>query len=523
MNLQHFKQAKLLRDKCISGEKPLFFIVTSGRSGSNLLASMLDQHPEILLFPVPWFCYVDDERAMREKQDPFDWSLKKGTLSRCWYHDGLGPLGRESFDIPRARLYSIYCQLLENWNSRNRNDQILAGLLAWGIYSKQNLDNINALMIHHHPVICDYAIKSLVPAFDYNFQEEGMLWNRVCADFPNFKMIWTYRHPLEMFASIYRALEREKIPIDLSRWFMQIWGLLHMISSGLEQEKKLGKNFLRIDFLKMHNDWEKCKESLVNFLTVKQDPVLDYSTVNGLSWPGNNPERRREGPQPGLVDDEWEKLPEELRAYSYTLLAHLFTEDDTAKKHHLPQAESLKLITEAYNWAQNTRFNRPARLINLPSKFHNSFLNNFLKNEDLLLKTWVPDNINIPRTKFSNQNTKSKHNLIALPFNWKPSALLSTIPQYEELWITRDTFPPEPRLLQGENRAFLNLNTLLLYSGLTNKPASIRFNPYHYDRDRCLIIVNQKKVTIIGLDDTESKEWQELCDLCKVPYLIKRI
>lgn len=502
-----------LRTKLLENRIQMNFIVTSGRTGSSLLASMIDMHEEVIIFPTPWYVYVD---AKLYDGNLFEWSLTQGSLTRHWYQDGLGSDGKGSFDIPREDLLSVQKAILQHWESTTRRDQILAGLFSWAIFNKQNLSKIKTLIIHHHPVICDYAFNSLNPHGDFKLKEEGELWMSAKEDFPNLQLIWTIRHPLEMFSSIFKTLERERVPIDLSRWFMQIWGLIHATNSLLKQVKELGEAQLRLDFLEIHNSWNESKNKLIKFLKISDSQVLNKSTVNGLRWIGNNPEKPREGPQPGITDNEWESLNDDVKSYSCTILSELCDALGYPYQKINKSKINLSFIEESRLWSLNLRQDHPARLLNIKPRDQDKFLKEFYEIETRLYDQWCPGiKGKLVRTEKEIKSTS----IIALPPQWKLDQNNATIPYCSILYICKNKIPKN--IMEKANRdssvySLVNNELQLGDEGVK----SIYLNPYHYDRDRANLILNTKKIVLVDFENVEAKEWVELAKLVKVDFKV---
>ena len=506
ISFEQNEHIKILRKQCLDGSLKINFLVTSGRSGSSLLASMIDNHPEVILFPVPWYIYVD---ANRSNKKLFEWSLKQGSLSRQWHFDGLGATGKEAFDLPRDKLLEIQKEILVAWGSQSRRDQILAGLFSWAIYYNQDLTKVKCLMIHHHPVICDYAMKSLYPNFEDDFSEENFLWGQAISDFPQLNLLWTMRHPLEMFTSIYKTLERERLPIDLSRWFMQIWGLLHASNSLIKQSKELGSRSIQFDFIEMHHNWSGCRKKLVDFMKISELECLNQSTVVGKLWIGNNPERPRMGPQPQIQDNDWQTLQKPFQAFSNILLKNLCVSFDYPYTDSEEMFTGLQEIQDSRNWSLAARKDHPARLVNFPQSLHDEFLLNYPEWENKLYQTWCPSVMKTLKTKDFQKFKEISP--IALPANWEKSRIQSIIPVFKMFIITRHLNLKDSKQKDRSNRAYFDVESSMIYTS-NNQGKKFTLNPYHYDRDRLNLISNQEKIFLVGLGQQEQQEWMGLAN-----------
>ena len=274
---------------------PVCSIITTGRTGSDLLQSLMDSHPDVLtfnghfLFQFFWrhsSCVAAEEYAAEDLIDEF--IGKHIELLRSRYDilerkHQLGEHGDQQIEIDLNQFRHDAAELLRDSEPSSRNT-LLALYGAYGLGLGQDLESKKLLL--HHP---------------HHWEELPA----TIADFPESKVICMTRDPRANFVS---GIEHHRVH---NRWvdtdhaghlFFYINRILYdaLPLEAYDNDYKV----VRIEDLGRKD----ILQSLCGWLDISYDECLNRSTWAGLTWRGD--QLSKVNPDPGfseaMLENQWQ-------------------------------------------------------------------------------------------------------------------------------------------------------------------------------------------------------------------------
>jgi hypothetical protein len=301
------------------------FLITWGRSGSNLLQSFMDGHPEILQIPTiialhtDWNVHLEGLR--HRPAELLDAFFERTSFARDWYRDGLGDSRDQSWDLDRPGLRTRLDRLFEGVAEISKPELLLGLHAAWADLRGLDTRKTRCLLVHHHLVPSRYAELTAGRTVEFDFGEDGEDFRSLEQDFPGCRFICSVRHPMEVFASIQRTMENESLPVDPSRSLLQWWSLLSIPPLLGGEASRSGPRWKFVRFEDLHVSTESVLRDLCGWMGCGWDGHLLESTFDGLAWWGNNPLRPMRGANPEMAKESWTRLPSGLAAAAAERLA----------------------------------------------------------------------------------------------------------------------------------------------------------------------------------------------------------
>ena len=298
-----------------------------GRSGSLFLQSLLDNHPEILMFPGVVNFFIEIHPQLKSKNTEWEDVIKE-TIGR-WIsilepyniHHNLGDEMTESIWIDTDEIISIMhnkCNLQDFPDSKTL---FIALHYAIGVYFNIDLSCIKYIYVHEHTSEFNEAnVKDIISLF------------------PKAKIICSVKDPRANHLSIYKWLSKRKsiqnkyweeskyiknaYSYMCYRWYRNMLALIN----------KYHENFLIIRLEDIHTYRIGFLKSLCDFLEVKYHDNLLRSTFNSKIWSGDNFSAKKSGFRQNNTFDKWRselspywncfyelKLRNELKLLEYNL------------------------------------------------------------------------------------------------------------------------------------------------------------------------------------------------------------
>ena len=291
----------------LEGLKP-FAIITTGRTGSDFLQSLMDSHTEILTFNGIlyfhnfWYdskCNKTKSIDINDLLDEFIGIYIHKFKSKYDYQeqkDRLGKDGTQSININLNSFKDTVKSLLTNKEVSSRNFM----LAIYGAYAAslgQNLEKKSIIVhhIHHSEKLPEYLL-----------------------DFPSSKIICMTRDPRANFVS--GVLHHRKYNL-LSDNSSHLYFYIHRIIVDSYSVSHLDNEAIS---LRIEDLGSKCiLESLCKWLGVKYENSMQYSTWAGMQWKGD---RLSLQSNPGngfsekMLENSWEKKLSFLDLYLFNFL-----------------------------------------------------------------------------------------------------------------------------------------------------------------------------------------------------------
>lgn len=256
----------------------LVVISPLGRSGSFLVQSLFDGHPEVACFPevAQHWHHADSFRAAG--LDITTWLDRHPE-----FHDGRSFAGDDAamaeqlkqwFAHRRTAFEAAFRHAWETLHGLGEDRRLHVSLaLAWAHVRGQQVAHLKYVVLQHHN---NRAIASDMPA--------------ILGAFPDARVLATCRHPIESGLS-FQTLDRRtghatfrNYSRNVRGWSVTCWRNMERVADLLP-----GDDSLRLlDLNALHADPEGMLRRLTRWLGIADDPALRQSTVCDAPWLGNS-------------------------------------------------------------------------------------------------------------------------------------------------------------------------------------------------------------------------------------------
>lgn len=251
-------------------QKKFIFILGDHKSGTTLLRSLLDSHPEVSVSPV-------ETHPFAHLGFPVNYSMRKQE--------------KRDFGVEEIQ------ENLINWiNKLNRQADSLKG----GNYAYQKIDvshfekRIREINTQKYADIISQYLHAVIEAIEGGnnkfYIAEKSVENFEFAEtlsryFPDSKFVHIIRNPYSNVASIrkYKLHGSGRIPS-----YRRILKSIQQSEYYLERNSLSIDNYLKVKYEKLANDPEKMMHKIAGFLDISFDDILLRPTVLGELWEGNS-------------------------------------------------------------------------------------------------------------------------------------------------------------------------------------------------------------------------------------------
>ncbi len=318
-------------DRILAGDVGLSMIVTSGRNGANLLQSLLDGHPQVLMIPSIFWFYFDWELHLSKNSHDIpnlihDF-IHKSSFRADWYTTGLGSDRSQFFDMQRQDLKTVLMKMLADKNSISRRDFFVAIHVAYAVVKNINLDLIKTIVQHHHFPMTHFAKKylrhqHLSGMFDTSIHDEDPLFSEAASDFPQLTFLHMTRNPFDSYNSMLQSISNQQGTFDIKSYYFNLYGLLAGYHEALNKAHSFPERYKLVKFEDVHLRTEDTIRSLAAFLNIAYRDCLLESTIDGKLWWGNNPKKPINGTSEKMVSDAWlQQLDQSSLAFCSQMLS----------------------------------------------------------------------------------------------------------------------------------------------------------------------------------------------------------
>jgi len=278
-------------------------------SGSKLLQSYLDGHPQIYMIPGYQLMYLYPHWYQWKEELKYYWNwniiiealcLKHSSIidsRNIPAHDGLRELGenRDQWIEIDVNFFKSFLHYLLDKKQINFKNFLLAIHYAYSYVRGEDLSQKRVLIYHLH--VHEYVPKYMIH------------------DFPDMYIIGLIRDPRSNIYGRYNStvrLDRDKLnttdsEVYYRRSFLNIWTFF---SESLECLKCCDLDRVR---LVRHEDMNYCLEdlmrSIAHFIEIDFHPCLLKSTFGGLLWWGSRiyDMKPMNKPNPRIISKDWQK------------------------------------------------------------------------------------------------------------------------------------------------------------------------------------------------------------------------
>lgn len=271
-----------------------------GRSGSIFLQSLLDSHPEILMFPGVINFFTDI--FPYHQKNPEKWSENISNVIRSWMetlepyniYQKLGKERNETIDVDLDQIINIMkteCNIKESPSAKKL---FLALHYAIGTYYSIDLSRIKYIYVHEHTL--DFN--------KFNLQNSLSL-------FPNTHILCIIRDPRANHISINNWMNKTiqtksgtwKVNKFENRYSDFCW---KWYKNGLSTISKQSKYYTIIRLEDIHTHREYFLKTLCNRLSIHYSNTILHSTFLGKNWSGDEFSPQIEGFRKSNTFNQWQ-------------------------------------------------------------------------------------------------------------------------------------------------------------------------------------------------------------------------
>lgn len=296
------------------------------RSGSLLCHSFLDNHPQILHLPIPFWYFFDWEYALQH--DPLE-TLGESFLQKSLHLpttvSNLGQARETELDL-KLELVAKVAQLLLSKLSRVDRKTFL--LLIHFVYAKTHgvdLSRIKVLLQHNHYLPTSFGYYSyqvlrdrmstpamLAPILQQSFagmeREGDPFFQGLVRDFPNLKVLITIRSPMAGISSGLQWFQAHHDPRDLSAYWMATYCPILSYYLLYPFLLSAGERVKLVRFEEMHLRTEALMREVADYIGIEYRESLTQSTFGGHLWSGEGASQTpRFGTDPQILtrEEKW--------------------------------------------------------------------------------------------------------------------------------------------------------------------------------------------------------------------------
>lgn len=256
----------------------LIVISPLGRSGSFLIQSLFDGHPEVVCFSEVAQHWHHAESFRAVGQDITAW-----LDANPEFHDGSSFAGEDAsmavalatwFRQRRPQFEDAFRLAWDALDDSAEERRLYVSLaVAWACIRGQETDRLKYMVLQHHN---NRAIAGDMPA--------------ILRAFPDTRILATCRHPIESGLS-FLTLDRRtghasfrNYCRNVRGWSVTCWRNMETVAAQLSDESRLRL----LDLNALHEDPDEILRRMTLWLGISGDPALHTSSVCDVPWLGNS-------------------------------------------------------------------------------------------------------------------------------------------------------------------------------------------------------------------------------------------
>lgn len=249
--------------------KPVF-ITGHIKTGTSLMASLLDEHSELMVFPEELFLFSKYAQLHKNNKVTLDdfWELffKDIQIQKLFGTQAKGLFGQVDYSDFDAESFKDKCltyskaQDLQKWELHNVFEIIFKAF---------------AEIIQNNP---NKRWVEKTPMNEFNF----FYWKKF---YPKAQFLYMTRHPFEVFSSIKKKRTIEKQPYSVYDFIVKYLTSLKLANF---LQKQYPDNFIIIDLNDLKNNTAETMKAISAFLNINFSESLLRPTKLGKSWQGNS-------------------------------------------------------------------------------------------------------------------------------------------------------------------------------------------------------------------------------------------
>ena len=239
------------------------------KSGTTLLRSLLDSHPQLVVYPDETFFFRGFLPEIKNLSPEEKISLAQRYLLHFFSKKDSSPTGsssRSEDDEQKYIAFSKTCMLMQQQikknNLRHDGDLLSAIILAFGEV--------------HHLLTDDTIYWVEKTPYNEHFTDYIFEW------WPEARCIHVFRDPRDNYTAYHR--KHHGLAVEQ---FARSWNT--SLKAGLQNQNRYGENHYRlICYEDLTQKPEEILKEIVGFLGIRDDDILRKPTHNGIPWVGNS-------------------------------------------------------------------------------------------------------------------------------------------------------------------------------------------------------------------------------------------
>ncbi len=245
------------------------FICGHPKSGTSLLVSLLDSHPQLLVYPNETFFFRGFVAEMRKRDLDEKVSLAQRYLLHFFDRGSIHLENQEDMTSSKHDYFVDYAQTcqamrleIENKGIRHDGDLLSAAIIAYGkVYGKISPDTI-------------YWLEKT--PYNEHFSKTIYHW------WPEARCIHIVRDPRDNYLT-YQRKHKGLLAEDFAI------GWNSSLDAGIKNRDLFGDDrYLILRYEDLTNEPETSLQVLIDFLGISDDEILRIPTDNGIPWEGNS-------------------------------------------------------------------------------------------------------------------------------------------------------------------------------------------------------------------------------------------
>jgi len=250
------------------------FICGHPKSGTTLVRALVDDHPELVVFPEETSFFrtvmpILSHRVVKTRTMLLSRQLILRSFPDVPLPEPLLQEAKAVLELARPELYALMRMhqqaewIGEQIGDRHFGDGLASAVLAFGqVYGK--LSERSRYWVEKTP-------------HNEQFADQIFTW------WPEARCIHVVRDPRDNFAS-YRTKRSFQLPLGR---FTEEWQA--SVRTGLKNQQKYGKDaYLILNYENLLQSPEEVLRRVTDFLGIQDDPVLRIPTTGGAPWEGNS-------------------------------------------------------------------------------------------------------------------------------------------------------------------------------------------------------------------------------------------
>ena len=245
------------------------FITGHIKTGTSLMAALLDNHPELIVFPEEMFLFSKLNRIKKRGSPTFNefWNsfFNDVQIKKMFGDESEGLFGNADYSNFDANEFKKLCVNSSTDYAITKNHLI--------VFYKKIFESYLSVMNFSN----DKRWVEKTPMNEFNF----FYWKHF---YPHCKFIYMRRNPLEVFSSIKKKRSIEDIDYSIYN-FITKYKTSNTLADHLELKYPRNFKIIQLEDLKSNSN---TVNEIISFLSVEYNDTFKIPTKMGKEWRGNS-------------------------------------------------------------------------------------------------------------------------------------------------------------------------------------------------------------------------------------------